>query len=179
MTVLDLDADLRLSKKTRFGYRHYADDYARPYLGARRVRRVASEVLLTAEPDERGCDQDGRRPGGANTVRLARAPLAGTFKLATEAGIVGFNPMTSTHRLPTCALHPSPCHQPGTCQISPTSSLGCTGAEAGEIADNSIDVRLVVTRSCREGYQDVAVLAPQFVRDLALVREPIRIEDRH
>jgi hypothetical protein len=41
-----LDADGRLSAKTRFDYRHYADRYVRPHLGARRVRDVTSETLL-------------------------------------------------------------------------------------------------------------------------------------
>ncbi len=31
-----LDADRQLSAKTRFDYRHYADNYVRPHLGARR-----------------------------------------------------------------------------------------------------------------------------------------------
>jgi hypothetical protein len=41
-----LDADGRLSTKTRLDYRHYADDYLRPHLGARRVRDVTPETVL-------------------------------------------------------------------------------------------------------------------------------------
>jgi len=33
-----IDADGRLSAKTRFDYRHSTDDYIRPHLGTRRVR---------------------------------------------------------------------------------------------------------------------------------------------
>jgi hypothetical protein len=33
-----LDADERPSAKTRFDYRHYAQDYVRPLLGDRKVR---------------------------------------------------------------------------------------------------------------------------------------------
>ena len=41
-----LDADGRLSAKTRFDYRHTADKYVRPHLGARRVRDITPEILL-------------------------------------------------------------------------------------------------------------------------------------
>jgi len=94
-----LDADGRLSAKTRFDYRHYADRYVRPHLGARRVRDVTSETLLAWQRklSKEGATKTGRGLS-ANTVRLARAPLAGAFKLATQAGMIGVNPVTSTHR---------------------------------------------------------------------------------
>ena len=41
-----LDADGRLSVKTRFDYRKYADGYVRPLLGARRLRDVTAETIL-------------------------------------------------------------------------------------------------------------------------------------
>lgn len=42
-----LNANGRLSPKTRFDYRHYADFYVRPLLGTRTVRDITPEVLLT------------------------------------------------------------------------------------------------------------------------------------
>ena len=41
-----LDADQRLSPKTRFDYRRNADAYVRPWLGARRVRELTPELML-------------------------------------------------------------------------------------------------------------------------------------
>jgi integrase len=42
-----------------------------------------------------GGTKDGR-PLAANTIRLARAPLAGAFKLAVQTGIVPANPVSAT-----------------------------------------------------------------------------------
>ncbi len=42
-----IDADQRLSPKTRHDYRVYAGTYVRPFIGARRVRDVTPEVVLT------------------------------------------------------------------------------------------------------------------------------------
>jgi integrase len=94
-----LDADGRLSAKTRFDYRHYADKYVRPHLGPRRLRDVSSEVVLAWQRKltKEGATKSGRGLA-ANTVRLARAPLAGAFKLAITTGMVGVNPMLSTPR---------------------------------------------------------------------------------
>jgi hypothetical protein len=61
-----LDVDERLSVKTRFDYRKNADAYVRPLLGAGRLRDVAAETLL----------KNGK-PLAPNTIRLARARLAG------------------------------------------------------------------------------------------------------
>ena len=90
-----LDADRRLSEKTRFDYRHLADDYVRPHLGHLRVRDVTPEVILAWQRKltkdggtKRKVDENGKQlPGKAlspNTVRLARAPLSGAFKLAVS-----------------------------------------------------------------------------------------------
>jgi integrase len=94
-----IDADGRLSAKTRFDYRHYGDDYVRPHLGARRVRDVTPETVLAWQRKltKEGGTKDGK-PLAANTVRLARAPLAGAFKMALGAGIVAINPMVGTPR---------------------------------------------------------------------------------
>jgi integrase len=104
-----LDADGRLSDKTRFDYRHSADDYVRPHLGRRRVRDVTPEVILAWQRKltidggtKRKVDDDGnRKPGkglSPNTVRLARAPLSGAFKLAVSLGVVATNPITQVAR---------------------------------------------------------------------------------
>lgn len=94
-----IDADERLSLKTRFDYRQKADDYVRPLLGRMKLRDVTSEVVLTWQ---RRLLRDGggkrNKPLAPNTVRLARAPLAGAFKLALEGGIVTVNPLSHAPR---------------------------------------------------------------------------------
>ncbi len=94
-----LDADGRLSAKTRFDYRNSADSYVRPLLGKRRVRDVSPEVVLAwqralaeGQASRRG------KPLSPNTVRLARAPLAGAFKLAVSSHVVSRSPLESTPR---------------------------------------------------------------------------------
>jgi integrase len=94
-----LDADQRLSAKTRFDYRHSADDYVRPILGTKRVRDVTPEVILAWQ--RKLLNGGGTKYGKAlapNTVRLARAPLAGSFKLAVQMGTVVVNPMAAVPR---------------------------------------------------------------------------------
>ncbi len=94
-----IDADGRLSPKTRHGYRVLADTYVRTLLGTRRVRDVTPEVILTWQ---RRLLKEGTHAGGKplapNTIRLARAPLAGAFKLAVESGIVSINPLLMTRQ---------------------------------------------------------------------------------
>jgi len=94
-----IDADERLSPKTCHDYRVYAETYVRPLLGKKRVRDVTPEVVLTWQ---RKLLQEGggkrQRPLAPNTIRLARAPLAGAFKLALESGIVAVNPLVHTPR---------------------------------------------------------------------------------
>ncbi|MGH9170318.1 MAG: tyrosine-type recombinase/integrase [Acidimicrobiales bacterium] len=94
-----LEADNRLSQKTRFDYRHSADDYVRPHLGSKRVRDVTPEVVLAWQ--RKLTKQGGTKaakPLAANTVRLARAPLSGAFKMATASGLISINPMVGTPR---------------------------------------------------------------------------------
>jgi len=84
-----IDADGRLAAKTRFDYRHDADDYVRPLLGARNVRDVTPEVILAWQ--RKLLESGGVKTGGPlapNTVRLARAPLAGAMKLALATGVI-------------------------------------------------------------------------------------------
>ena len=80
-----LDADDRLSAKTRFDYRNSADSYVRPLLGTKRVRDVTPEIVLAWQRGlSDGTASKRGRPLSPNTVRLARAPLAGAFKLAVS-----------------------------------------------------------------------------------------------
>lgn len=94
-----LDADARLSAKTRFDYRRSADAYVRPWLGKKRVRDLTPETILawqrklTAE----GGVKDGKALS-ANTVRLARSPLSGALKLAVAQGILRSTPAASVSR---------------------------------------------------------------------------------
>ncbi|HVB01115.1 MAG TPA: tyrosine-type recombinase/integrase [Acidimicrobiales bacterium] len=107
-----LDADQRLSPKTRYDYRIYAATWVRGYLGKKRVRDITPEILLTwqrkllkeggvirvkkVEGTTKGKTQNGvvkTKPLSPNTIRLARAPLAGAFKLATSSGIIAVNPL--------------------------------------------------------------------------------------
>jgi hypothetical protein len=94
-----IDADQRLSPKTRHDYRVYAATYVRPFIGSRRVRDVTPEVVLTWQRKllKEGGTKSGK-PLAPNTIRLARAPLAGAFKLAVANGIVAVNPLSHTQR---------------------------------------------------------------------------------
>jgi len=94
-----IEADGILSVKTCYDYRHYADDYVRPHLGHRRVRDVLPEVVLAWQRKvlKEGGVKNGK-PLAANTVRLARAPLSGSFKLAVNSGMIASNPMLRTPR---------------------------------------------------------------------------------
>ncbi|MDQ6784570.1 MAG: Arm DNA-binding domain-containing protein, partial [Actinomycetota bacterium] len=94
-----LDADGRLSAKTRFDYRHATDDYIRPHLGSKRVRDVSPEAVLAWQRKlTKGGGTKAGKPLSANSVRLARAPLAGAFKLAVAAGMVAVNPLLGAPR---------------------------------------------------------------------------------
>jgi len=94
-----IDADGRLSAKTRYDYRHSTDDYIRGRLGNKRVRDITSETVLAWQRAlSKGGGTKNARPLSPNTVRLARAPLAGAFKLAVTAGMVAVNPMVGAAR---------------------------------------------------------------------------------
>ena len=94
-----IDADARLSVKTRFDYRKNAEVYVRPLLGPKRLRDVTPEAVLEWQRRlaKEGGAKDGK-PLAPNTIRLARAPLAGAFKLAVTAGMVPANPLASAPR---------------------------------------------------------------------------------
>ena len=97
-----LDADGKLSAKTRFDYRANASAYVRPWLGKKRVRDVTPETILMWQRHlmAEGGTKNGRALS-ANTVRLARSPLAGAFKLAVAQGLIGVSPVASVARPPT------------------------------------------------------------------------------
>jgi integrase len=94
-----LDADERLSAKTRFDYRHYTDDYVRPLLGPKKVRDVTPEAVLAWQRAlAKGGGTKQGKPLAANTIRLARSPLSGAFKLALSMGVVVVNPVAAVPR---------------------------------------------------------------------------------
>jgi integrase len=94
-----LDADGRLSAKTRFDYRANAHAYVRPWLGSKRVRELTPEAILAWQRQltKAGGTKTGKALS-ANTVRLARAPLAGALKLAVEQRVLRSNPTASVRR---------------------------------------------------------------------------------
>jgi integrase len=97
-----LDADGKLSAKTRFDYRANAEAYVRPWLGKMPVREVTAETVLTWQ--RRLAVEGGTKKGKAlspNTVRLARSPLAGAFKLAVAHGLIAASPLATVARPPT------------------------------------------------------------------------------
>ena len=107
--------------KTRFDYRHSADDYVRPHLGQVRVRDVTPEAILAWQSKltkdggtKRKVDDNGKQKPGKglspNTVRLARAPLSGAFKLAMSVGLVASNPTAQVPSPARSARYPSTGH---------------------------------------------------------------------
>lgn len=111
------DADGHLSAKTRFDYRHSADDYVRPYLGSMRMRDLEPQTILNWQRTlsesggtKRRIDRKGKQlPGkglSSNTIRLARAPLAGALKLAVSRGWLAQNPLADVRCPPRCKSVP-------------------------------------------------------------------------
>ena len=94
-----IEADGRLSAKTCFDYRHYADKYVRPFLGNRKVRDVTPDVILAWQ--RKVLNAGGVKHGQAlapNTVRLARSPLSGAMKLAVSMGLIAVSPTVAVPR---------------------------------------------------------------------------------
>jgi integrase len=89
-----IDADEKLSAKTRYDYRDKAAAYVRPLLGKKKIRDLTPEMVIAWQ---RGLLKSGGgklgKPLAPNTVRLARAPLAGAVKLAISMGIISVNPL--------------------------------------------------------------------------------------
>src|SRR4051794_62075 len=96
-TYLDgIDADQSLARKTRFDYRKNADAYVRPWLGNKRVRDVSPEMIVKWQ--RKLADSGGTKNGkalSANTIRLARAPLANAYKMAISHQLVSASPMSA------------------------------------------------------------------------------------
>jgi integrase len=94
-----IDADGRLSAKTCFDYRHYADKYVRPLLGNRKVRDVTPDVVLAWQRKvlKAGGVKHGQ-PLAPNTVRLARSPLSGAMKMAVSMGLIAISPTVAVPR---------------------------------------------------------------------------------
>lgn len=94
-----IDVDAKLAVKTRFDYRHNAESYVRPHLGGRPVRDITPSVLVAWQRllAKQGGTKNGQ-PLSPNTIRLARAALAGAFKMAVDLGLVAINPLTATPR---------------------------------------------------------------------------------
>jgi len=70
-----LDADERLSVKTRFDYRKNAESYVRPLLGTRRLRDITPETILEWQPPAgqgRRC-QEGQATGAQHDPPGSRA----------------------------------------------------------------------------------------------------------
>jgi integrase len=108
----DAESSAALSAKTLFDYRHYFDDYIEPYVGGRTVRDVTPEMIARWQQRlaETGAKRSGK-PLSANSIRLARAPLAGAFKYAVRLGHVRRSPMDNVPRPKqrrTIARHWSP-----------------------------------------------------------------------
>jgi integrase len=85
--------------KTRFDYRKNSDAYVRALLGGHRVRDITPETILEWQRRlAKGGGVKNGKPLAPNTIRLARAPLAGAFKLAVSTGLLAVNPLASTPR---------------------------------------------------------------------------------
>lgn len=93
-----IDADGRLAPKTRYDYRRLAAAYVRPSLGPRRVRDVTPALLLSWQRDLLSPAPSHPRRLAPNTVRLARAPLAGALGLAVQEGLLAVNPLSEVTR---------------------------------------------------------------------------------
>lgn len=90
-----IDADQSLAPKTRHDYRIYAGTYVRPWLGAHKIRDVTPDAIVTWQRKlTKGGGTKNAKPLAPNTIRLARAPLAGAFKLAVANGLIVVNPLT-------------------------------------------------------------------------------------
>jgi integrase len=92
----DAEAADRLSPKTLFDYRHYLEDYIRPWIGERLVRELDAEAVASWQRSlaTKGGTKTGRGLA-PNTIRLARAPVNGAFKQAVATGIIASNPLAS------------------------------------------------------------------------------------
>jgi hypothetical protein len=75
--LVDAETSGELSAKSLHHYRDYVKYYIAPYLGERSVRNVTLEVLATWRQRLAKTGSKSKEPLSANSIRLARAPLAG------------------------------------------------------------------------------------------------------
>lgn len=94
-----IDADGQLAAKTRYDYRLNADAYVRPRIGQVKLRDLSPELILAWQRDLlAGVGTKRGKPLFPNTVRLARASLAGAVKLAVKNRLLPSNPLTEVER---------------------------------------------------------------------------------
>lgn len=94
-----IDADQRLAPKPRHDYRSHADAYVRPLLGSCKVRDLGPETVLAWQRDlASGVGTARGKALSPNTVRLARASLAGAVKMAVQSGMLSTNPLAAVPR---------------------------------------------------------------------------------
>ena len=94
-----LRADNRLSIKAIHDYEGFSRMYVRPSLGHVPVRDLTPDLLLSWQRRLSGHGKEAVQPGLApNTIRLARAPLAGALKLAVSQGIFAISPLLQVSR---------------------------------------------------------------------------------
>jgi integrase len=94
----DAETSGALSAKTLHHYRDYLNFYIAPYLGERSVREVTPEMLATWQHRLAKSGSKSKGPLSPNSIRLARAPLAGAFKYAVRLGHVRRSPMDNVPR---------------------------------------------------------------------------------
>jgi hypothetical protein len=94
----DAETSGALSAKTLHHYRDYLNFYIAPYLGERSVREVTPEMLATWQQRLAKSGSKTKGPLSPNSIRLARAPLAGAFKYAVRLGHVRRSPMDNVPR---------------------------------------------------------------------------------
>jgi site-specific recombinase XerC len=87
-----LDADRRLSARTRFDHRARVEAHVRPLLGSFRIQDLTPEVLLGWQ--RALAHRDGQGRGLApNTICLVRQPLKGVLDLAVKRGLMIRSPL--------------------------------------------------------------------------------------
>jgi hypothetical protein len=96
--LVDAETSGALSAKSLHHYRDYVKYYIAPYLGERSVRDVTPEVLASWQQRLAKTGSRSKGPLSANSIRLARAPLAGAFKYAVRLGHVRRSPMENVAR---------------------------------------------------------------------------------
>ncbi|MGD0256069.1 MAG: site-specific integrase [Acidimicrobiales bacterium] len=87
-----LDADRRLSARTRFDHRARVEAHVRPHLGSFRIQDLTPEVLLGWQRTLAHGDGQGRGLA-PNTIRLVRQPLKGVLDLAVKRGLMIRSPL--------------------------------------------------------------------------------------